>query len=169
MSRKKTALIAGILTLVLAATCTFLLVRQDSGNTGEHFYLLDGTPKTLADIQGNATLLHFWSTTCVYCRSEMPDMIKTHHSYAKQGLRTIAIAMRHDRPSRIAKFAKTQQLPFILAYDDNGSVATRWGNINTTPTTLLLDKEGKIVRKYVGVKNFQQLHQDIEATLGTPS
>ena len=56
-------------------------------------------------------------------------------------------------------------LPFLVAIDNTGGVAKAWGEVNVTPTTYLVDKEGVIVKRFVGQPNFEELHKLIERLL----
>jgi peroxiredoxin len=73
--------------------------------------------------------------------------------------------MRYDPPSYVVNFAQTRQLPFKVAIDNTGEIAQAWGDVQLTPTTFLLDKQGVIVKRFVGAPNFTELHQWIERLL----
>ena len=62
-------------------------------------------------------------------------------------------------------FAQSRQLPFKVALDNTGEVARQWGDVKLTPTTYLVDKQGRIVKRYVGEPDFAALHQLIEKLL----
>jgi peroxiredoxin len=65
----------------------------------------------------------------------------------------------------VVNFAETRKLPFKVALDNTGAVAKAWGDVRITPTTYIVDKQGKIVKTYVGAPNFAELHQLIERLL----
>jgi peroxiredoxin len=65
----------------------------------------------------------------------------------------------------VVNFAQTRKLPFKVAIDNTGDIAQAWGDVKLTPTTYLLDKQGAIVKRYVGTPNFAELHQLIEKLL----
>lgn len=129
------------------------------------FVLLDGTTTTTRDLQGKVMLVNFWATTCVTCVKEMPDLVATHNKYQAKGFETVAVAMAYDRPDWVLHFAQTRQLPFKVALDNTGEVATAWGDVKLTPTTYLVDRQGRIVKRYVGEPDFAALHQLIEKLL----
>jgi peroxiredoxin len=62
-------------------------------------------------------------------------------------------------------FAQTRQLPFKVALDHSGDVAKVWGDIKLTPTTFIVDRQGRIVKRYVGEPDFVALHQLLERLL----
>jgi len=129
------------------------------------FVLLDGSQKTTADLKGKVTLVNFWATTCVTCVKEMPALMATHQKYAPRGYETVAVAMSYDPPAWVLNFAQTRQLPFKVALDNTGDIAKAWGDVKLTPTTYLVDKQGQIVKRYVGEPEMQALHQLIEKLL----
>jgi peroxiredoxin len=65
----------------------------------------------------------------------------------------------------VVNFAQTRKLPFKVAIDNTGAVAKAWGDIKLTPTTYLVDKQGAIVKKYVGKPDFKEMNQLIEKLL----
>lgn len=129
------------------------------------FLLLDGTTRTTADLRGKVALVNFWATSCTTCVAEMPMIVQTHEKYRSRGYETIAVAMSYDPPAYVVNFAQSRKLPFAVAIDNNGGVAKAWGDVNLTPTTYLVDKQGVIVKKFVGQPDFEELHKLIERLL----
>ena len=129
------------------------------------FVLLDGSSQTTQDLKGKVTLVNFWATSCTTCVAEMPQIVSTYDKYKGQGFDTIAVAMSYDPPSYVVNYSQTRKLPFKVAIDNTGAVAKAWGEVNLTPTTYVVDKQGQIVKKYVGAPNFDELHRLIEKLL----
>ncbi len=129
------------------------------------FVLLDGSQATTAELRGKVTLVNFWATTCVTCVKEMPALVATHQKYAPRGYETMAVAMSYDPPAWVMNFVQSRQLPFKVALDNTGEIAKAWGDVKLTPTTYLLDKQGRIVKRYVGEPEMDALHQLIEELL----
>jgi peroxiredoxin len=130
-----------------------------------NFVLLDGSTTTTADLKGKVTLVNFWATTCVTCVKEMPSLVSTHQKYKDKGYETIAVAMSYDQPAWVANYAQSRQLPFKVALDNTGELAKNWGDVKLTPTTYLVDKQGRIVKRFVGEPDFGALHNLIEDLL----
>ncbi|MFT4192391.1 MAG: TlpA disulfide reductase family protein [Comamonas sp.] len=129
------------------------------------FTLLDGARLCTRDWRGQVALLQFWATSCTTCVAEMPQLITLHQDLAPRGLRTLAVAMRYDRPEHVSHYARTRQLPFELAFDADGSAARGWGDVRLTPTTFLLGRDGRIRRRITGALDFAALRQDIELAM----
>jgi peroxiredoxin len=73
--------------------------------------------------------------------------------------------MSYDPPAWVQNFAQSRQLPFKVALDNTGEIARAWGDVKLTPTTYLVDKQGQIVKRYVGEPSFDALHALIEKLL----
>ncbi|WP_341910154.1 TlpA disulfide reductase family protein [Polaromonas sp. YR568] len=129
------------------------------------FVLLDGSKQTTADLKGKVTLVNFWATSCVTCVAEMPQIISTYNKYQSKGYETVAVAMRYDPPSYVVNFSQTRQLPFKVAIDNTGAIAKAWGDVQLTPTTFIVDKRGRIVKRYVGQPDFAELDRLIAQLL----
>ena len=154
--------------LALAALAIATLALAACGKSeapASTFVLLDGSSQTTADMKGKVTLVNFWATSCTTCVAEMPQIVSTHDKYKAKGYDTLAVAMQYDPPSYVVNFAETRKLPFKVAIDNTGKVAQAWGDVKLTPTTYIVNKQGQIVKKYVGAPNFDELHKLIEKLL----
>jgi peroxiredoxin len=129
------------------------------------FVLLDGSKINTASLKGKVTLVNFWATSCTTCVAEMPKIIATYDKYKTKGFDTVAVAMSYDPPAYVVNYAETRQLPFKVAIDNTGAVAKAWNEVKLTPTTYIVDKQGQIVKRYVGEPNFAELHVLIEKLL----
>jgi peroxiredoxin len=65
----------------------------------------------------------------------------------------------------VVNFAQTRQLPFKVALDNTGDVARAWGDVKITPTTFIVNKQGQIVKRYIGEPDFPTLHLLLEKLL----
>jgi peroxiredoxin len=116
--------------------------------------LLDGKPMSTEQMKGKVTLVNFWATSCTTCVAEMPQMVETYNKFSAQGFETVAVAMSYDPPAYVVNFAQTRKLPFKVAIDNTGAVAKAWGDVKLTPTTYIVNKQGAIVKRYVGTPDF---------------
>ncbi|RQU25812.1 TlpA family protein disulfide reductase [Burkholderia cenocepacia] len=139
------------------AVAGFLAFNGKSSVPDATFTLLSGQKvSTAGDLKGKVYLVNFWATSCATCMQEMPQMVDTYNRFKGQGLEFVAVAMNYDPPMYVANYAQTRQLPFKVALDD-GSVAKQFGNVQLTPTTFVVDKDGKILKRYVGAPQFAEL------------
>ena len=149
----------------MAATLTLAGCGAREAAPESNFVLLDGSKATTADLRGKVTLVNFWATTCVSCVKEMPALVATYNKYQAQGFETVAVAMEYDPPAWVLSFAQTRQLPFKVALDNTGEIAKAWGDVKLTPTTYLVDRQGRIVKRYLGEPDMAALHKLIEELL----
>lgn len=129
------------------------------------YTLIDGTRGELQALRGKVVLVNFWATSCTTCVKEMPAITATYEKFKSRGYETLAIAMSYDPPAFVVNFAESRKLPFTVAIDNTGAVAQSFGGVRLTPTTFLIDKRGRIVKRYLGEPDFAELHKLIEKLL----
>ena len=111
----------------------------------------------MAAQRGKVLLVNFWATSCVACVAEMPQIANTHQKFKSRGYETVGVAMDYDQPALVARFAQSRALPFAVAYDQSGELARAFGDVKLTPTTVLIDRQGRIVKRYLGTPDFAAL------------
>lgn len=129
------------------------------------FSSIDGQQIAMDSLRGKVVVVNFWATSCTTCVKEMPEMVEIYEKYKDRGLDFVAVAMNYDPPNYVINFAQTRQLPFTVALDHTGQVATAFGDVKMTPTTFLIGKNGEIVKRYLGAPDFPSFHQLIEREL----
>ena len=129
------------------------------------YTLLDGRQSTTDQLRGKVVLVNFWATDCATCVKEMPNIVATHEKFKARGYETLAVAMSYDPPAYVINFAETRKLPFGVAIDNTGAIAKSFGQVQLTPTSVLIDKHGQIVKRYVGEPDFVALHQLVDKLL----
>ncbi|MDE2398329.1 MAG: TlpA family protein disulfide reductase [Burkholderiales bacterium] len=129
------------------------------------YTLLDGSRGSEASLRGKVTLVTFWSTDCAPCLAEMPQLVATERKFAGRGFQTLAVSMSYDPPALVSAYAERHRLPFGVAIDSTGSIARSFGSVDATPTAFLVDKDGSIVRRYLGAPDFEVLDLVVERLL----
>ncbi len=119
---------------------------------------LKGKRISMESLRGKVVMVNFWATSCTTCVREMPQMVDTYNKFKGQGLEFVAVAMQEDRPDYVINFTETRQLPFTVALDSGGDIAKAFGDVKMTPTTFVIDKQGNIIKRYVGEPNFAEVH-----------
>ena len=122
------------------------------------FISLAGQKISTQSLRGKVVIVNFWATSCVTCVKEMPQMIETYNKFKGQGLEFVAVAMKYDPPNYVVNFVETRKLPFIVALDSGGDIAKAFDDVTLTPTTYLISKDGKVLKRYVGEPDFAALH-----------
>ena len=121
------------------------------------YTLLDGRRTELAALRGHVVLVNFWATSCAPCVEEMPEIVANWRRFSPQGFETLAVSMQYDPPALVSNFAQARALPFGVAIDNTGEIARRLGNVQFTPTSLLINKRGEIVKRWLGKTDFAAL------------
>lgn len=152
--------------LIVLAGAAALLLTGGREAPKATFTLLSGETLALESLKGKVVLVNFWATSCPGCIREMPKLVETHDKYRAKGYETVAVAMSYDPPEYVRAFADKNRLPFKVALDADGGNAKAFGEVRLTPTSFLLDKEGRVVRRILGEPDFAKLHQLIEEKLG---
>jgi peroxiredoxin len=129
------------------------------------FTNLQGQKITSQSLRGKVVMVNFWATSCATCVKEMPQMVDTYNKFKGQGLEFVAVAMKYDRPDYVLNFTETRQLPFTVALDTGGDIAKAFNDVQLTPTTYVIDKNGKIIKRYVGEPDFGALHALLQKEL----
>ena len=129
------------------------------------FTSLQGDKVSMESLRGKVVLVNFWATDCPGCIAEMPELIKTQEKYKAAGLQTVAVAMSYDPPNYVLAYAQKHALPFIVSLDPAGALSRAFKDVQLTPTTFVIDKQGRILQRTVGVLDFPRLHALIEKEL----
>lgn len=129
------------------------------------FVSIKGEKIAPESLRGKVVMVNFWATSCTTCVGEMPKMVDTYNKFKGQGLEFVAVAMSYDPPNYVLNYAETRQLPFKVALDTDGSAAKAYGNVAMTPTTFVIGKDGKILKRYLGEPDFAALHKLLEESL----
>lgn len=153
--------IATIACAAIAAISTLTLLRPAPE---VRFTALSGETFSTSGLRGKVVLVNFWASYCGSCVREMLRIADTHAKFAPRGYETIAVAVSKDDPARVASFARAHVLPFPVVIDD-GTAAKQFGNVRLTPTTFLIDKQGRVLRRYVGEPDWAELHRLVEKAL----
>lgn len=158
----KSGLISGLSTL---AVMSFVLWNRAEPAPQVTFISIEGKKITPESLQGKVVMVNFWATSCVTCVKEMPQMVETYNKFKGQGLEFVAVAMQYDPPNYVLNYAQTRKLPFIVALDSGGDIAKAYGDVVMTPTTFVIGKDGKILKRYVGEPEFPALHSLLATAL----
>ena len=133
------------------------------------FATLSGESLATSSLRGKVLLVNFWATTCASCVREMPKMAATYRKFAPRGYEMIAVAMSYDHPNQVAEFAQQRALPFRVAVDGDGAIARGFGDVRATPSSFLIDKQGRIAKSYVGEPDWDELYSLVEKALSDPA
>lgn len=114
---------------------------------------LSGQSVSLADYKDRVIFLNFWATWCPPCREEMPSLQKLHEKLKGKNFIMLAVALDEEGKAVVKPFVEKGGYSFKVLLDPDGRVASRY-QVWSIPTTFIINKEGKIVRRIVGSRDW---------------
>lgn len=124
---------------------------------------LSGKPVSLSDFAGKIVLVDFWATWCEPCRDELPDLLRLQKTYAGRGLVILGVSMNAGGKKAVKEYVRENDIPYPIVLADGQPVEGY--RVIGLPTAFLIDRRGRIVKKYLGPKPFSEISADIESLL----
>jgi thiol-disulfide isomerase/thioredoxin len=112
---------------------------------------LDGRPVSLSSLRGKVVIVNFWATWCPPCREEIPDLIALQSKYKDQ-LQIIGVSQDEAPASMVAQFAAEHGMNYPIVMDSPDFERT-FTNIHALPTSFIIDRDGRIAQRHVGMLN----------------
>lgn len=110
----------------------------------------EGKTVKLSDYKGKIVIVDFWATWCPPCRKGVPDLIDLQSKY-KEKLLIIGISLDYGKTKDDVKpFIKNYGINYPVVYYDE-KVLNDYGGIESIPTSFIIDSEGNVVNKHVGL------------------
>ena len=127
---------------------------------------LDGKDLSLEAHKGQVILLNFWATWCGPCRAEIPVLIELQNKY-KDRLQIIGMVVDDDDESTIRDVVKSESINYPVALTTN-ELRMAYGGIGALPTVFVINPEGRVVQKHVGLYNPGLYETEVRALLDLP-
>src|SRR6266566_5225200 len=126
---------------------------------------LDGNDVTLAKYKGSVVLVDFWATWCEPCYVEIPWLIEMQQKYAAKGFTVLGVSMDEEGKGAVVPFLTKERFtvngqklpmnyPIVLGNDE---IADKFGGLLGYPTSFLISRDGKIVKKVQGLTSYEEL------------
>jgi len=130
------------------------------------FALKDSSGKTvqLSDYHGKVVLLNFWATWCAPCKVEIPWFVEFQRQFKDTDFAVLGVSMDEDGWNSVRPYMKDHPFnyPVVIGNDDVGKL---FGEIDDLPTTFIIDRDGHIVKKHVGLISKSDYQTEITALL----
>lgn len=127
---------------------------------------MDGNTVNLAATRGKVVLLNFWATWCGPCRMEVPDLVALQTRY-KDRLQVIGLVVDDEDEVAVRNFVKRYAINYPIAMATN-EMRIRFGGVPALPTSFIIDAQGRIVQKHIGLRDPVLYETEIRALLGLP-
>lgn len=123
------------------------------------FPLVGGGDWSLGAQRGSVVLVNFWATWCPPCRMETPELVRLSQKYGRDGLRVVGISMDDNPKQVVPDFVSRFHVPYPMV-----TPAPQFGiasAIQSLPTTLLIDRQGRIAQVFEGALTADDVRPDI--------
>jgi thiol-disulfide isomerase/thioredoxin len=118
----------------------------------------------LSDFRGRVVLLDFWATWCGPCRMEVPHFKQLIEKYGNRGFVVLGVSLDDTGAEVVRPFVARQEIGYPVVIGDQYT-ANRYGGVNALPTTFLIDRQGHVVKKYIGYRDLETFEEDIKPLL----
>ncbi len=127
---------------------------------------LSGVDQSLSALKGRIVVLNFWATYCIPCRKEMPDLAAIQNEFAALGVQVVGVNTDElkDR-SKVLQFVKETRVNFPIWVGGSTEHMVRFGLGAALPGTVVIGRDGRVVKIISGVVDQVILRKEIEALL----
>ncbi|HVB88395.1 MAG TPA: TlpA disulfide reductase family protein [Candidatus Dormibacteraeota bacterium] len=127
---------------------------------------LNGVPVSSAALRGKVVIVNFWATWCPPCQEEIPEMMELQKEFQGK-LQIIGVSMDDGPAEQVKQFADKigMNYPIMMGSDQ---LSDEYGGIPALPTSFVVDPEGRVVQKHVGLYPKEVYDNEIRALLGEP-
>lgn len=131
------------------------------------FYDSEGEAVKLSDYYGKPVVMNFWATWCGYCKKEMPDFQEVYEEYKDKVEFLFINSTDGSRETREKAETYLQEQGYTIpAFYDEDMDAVYTYSVNSLPTTMLLDKEGRVAAYAPGLIEKEALIKALDTLLG---
>ena len=144
-----------IFVLFISVLCFTASAQDKVGSEAPDFSgkTIDGKDIKLSDYKGKVVLIDFWASWCVPCREEMPELIKFYREHNSKDFELIAINIDNDQKNMQHFLDELFPKPSFPVVEDNTQQIPSLFDIQAMPTTIFVDKAGKVRFIHNGFKN----------------
>ena len=121
---------------------------------------LDENEVTIGQLEA-VRIVNFWATWCGPCVAEIPEFQAFHEEYADQGVKVIGIALDEQGAEIVQPFVEEHNMTYLTLIDTAGKSASNFGGVYALPTTFIVDREGMVQKKHVGLMSYENLESAV--------
>ena len=109
-------------------------------------------------------MINFWATWCGPCRAEIPAFIRLRERYRDRGLEIIGVSLDEEPDETVSEFARQLHISYPVAIATLDDVQG-YGPIDQIPTTFIVDRQGRIDSRRLGMMSFERIESAIKPLL----
>jgi peroxiredoxin len=131
------------------------------GDMAPNFTLKADTGKNLrlSEYRGEVVMINFWATWCGPCRQEMPVLNELYQRYRPVGFTLLGVNI-DDQAANASRMARRLGVRYPIVFDAQKTVS-RLYDINSMPTTVMVDRDGKVRYLHRGyLPGFEKKYQE---------
>jgi thiol-disulfide isomerase/thioredoxin len=177
--RRLVLVVAAVVLLALVGGGLFAALTTNAGKTGNPLVDQTHAPApgfslekllnpdstvSLTDFKGKDTVVNFWQSSCVPCKTEMP-MLQSAYKSAHGRVRFVGIDTTDSRGPAVA-FVHTVRVSYLTLFDPQGQVATEYG-LYGTPTTIFISANGRMEGRHIGEMSAETLKASLQEAFHT--
>ena len=129
---------------------------------------LDGKTVQLSDFKGKVVIVDFWATWCPPCRAEVPDLVRLQSKYGDEGLAVVGLSLDAGGAKDVRPFADEFNVNYTMLIA-NDETASAYGGILGIPTTFVIDRQGRIAKRFIGLTEYKAFEEAIVPLLQVAS
>ena len=149
--------------LILASAIFALAACAKPSEESMPLPLIDGSTAYLSDFDGHVIALYFWASWCPPCKSTMPIFQELYNEYGDQGLVVLGVNQR-ETASQAQEYAEEVDVTYPIVLDSYAEIADYF-RLMGPPATILLDRDGEVVKQFIGVVSRDQLDEILKPLL----
>jgi len=123
-----------------------------------------GVARSLADFRGKVVMLNFWATWCVPCQAEMPDLVKWQKENRARGLEIIGVTFPPESRKKVLRMIRRFKLNYRVLFG-TPSMTELYGVGDVLPTTIIIDRNGKLRGRILGIVAPEEFKETVEPLL----
>jgi thiol-disulfide isomerase/thioredoxin len=127
---------------------------------------IDGHEVTSSSLRGKVTIVNFWATWCPPCRAEIPDLVALQQKY-RDRLQIIGISEDEGGVDKVMRFAADHDMNYPVAMT-SPELEAKFPGIGALPTSFIVDRDGRVVQKHVGMLRATVTELETRALAGLP-
>lgn len=125
---------------------------------------LSGRRVRLSDYAGKVVVINFWATWCGPCREEIPAFVRLREQYHDRGLEIIGVSLDEEPEETVSEFVRQLHITYPVAVATLVEVE-KYGPIDQIPTTFIVNRQGHIDSRRLGMMSFERIESAIKPLL----